>query len=362
MSEAQPKPSGEHIPAPKRRRRKRSHTAILIFVAAVVVVGAVVFLWRYQNHVSTDNAQIEGDVVPVHTRVAGYVQRILVKDEQEVRKGDTLMVLDQVDYVLKVRQAEADLWGARASSGSGVAGASVHQAQAQQAVSVSNLEAAQANLERARKEYDRTRELHAREITSQAQLDAAEATWRSADAAVRAATEQTHGSDWGAMGASAQVRLSEARIAAAQAALDAARAQLGYTVILAPASGHVAKKNVEPGQFLSAGQALLSVVEDSSVWVVANLKETQIRRIRAGMPAEVRVDAFPGTPVAGRVRAVQFATGSRFSLLPPDNASGNFTKVVQRIPVKIDLLPEASLRGKLLPGMSAEVSIDLSSR
>jgi membrane fusion protein (multidrug efflux system) len=198
--------------------------------------------------------------------------------------------------------------------------------------------------------------LREKDLASQAQLDIAEASARTADASLRAAQDQAEASGFGQVGAEAQERLGDARIAAAQAAVEVARTQLSWTVGIASVSGHVAKRNVEPGQFLSPGQPVLAIVSDSAVWVVANLKETQLSRVAPGQAVDIEVDALPGAKLRGRVRSEQYATGARFSLLPPDNAAGNFTKIVQRVPVRIDFADSADRSG-LRPGMSANIAI-----
>ena len=317
-------------------------------IAAAVVVAAVAggaaYWAKLRGTERTDDAQLEGTVVPVHARVGGFAMSVRVRDDQMVKSGDTLFTLDPTEFVLKLRQAEAELWAAKA-------------AKAQMAVAQNNIELAKANLDKANRDLERTRSLRQRDVASQSQLDAAESAAAAAAATFRAASEQAQVSGFGETGAQAQVRLSQAKIGAAQALVDAARTQLSWTVALAPVSGRVAKRNMEPGQFVTAGQPVLGVVSDSAVWVVANLKETQIARIRPGMDVDVEVDALPGQVLAGRVRSLQAATGARFSLLPPDNASGNFTKIVQRVPVRIDLLVPDSLRSRLVPGLSANIAV-----
>ena len=334
-------------------------------ISAVVVIAAVVAgtaYWLKSRSVErTDDAQLEGTVVPIHARVGGFAQTVRVRDDQLVKAGDTLFTVDPTEYVQHVRQDEAELWAARAAAQGGVAGAGAGAAKAQRAVAQNNIEVARSNLDKANRDLERTRTLRQRDVASQSQLDAAEAAATSAAAAFRAASEQAAVSGFGETGAQAQVRLAEAKIAAAQATLDVARTHLSWTVGLAPVSGRVAKKNLEPGQYVSAGQPVLSLVSDSAVWVVGNLKETQIDRIRPGLEVDVSVDAYPGLALKGKVRSLQAATGSRFSLLPPDNASGNFTKVVQRVPVRIDLDLPDSLRERLVPGLSANITIHVGS-
>ncbi len=361
MSEQNQNQNQGHAHAAQHKPKRRSAVKWGIGALALVVAGGWGFReWQERAGTErTDNAQIEGVVVPVHARVPGFAVRVLVRDDQIVKAGDTLFTLDPTEYLLRVKQTEAELWAARAAAKGGVAGASQRVAQAQKAVAESNILTAQTNLDKAQREYDRTLALRKRDVASQSQLDAAEAAMNSAKSALRASSEQAQATNFSEVGAEAQVRLSEARIAAAQAAWEYARAQLGWTAGVAPVSGTVSKKNVEQGQFLTAGQPVLSVVSDSLLWVVANLKETQVARIKPGASVGVEVDAFPERKLTGKVRSLQAATGSRFSLLPPDNASGNFTKVVQRVPVRIDLDPSPVL-SDLRPGMSVNVSIRVS--
>ena len=325
--------------------------------ALVVVGGGTAFWWEFSSSERTDDAQLEGTVVPINARVGGFAQSVRVRDDQIVHAGDTMFTIDPTEYVLRVRQAEAELWAARAAAQNGVAGAGASAAKAQKAVAQNNIEVARSNLDKANRDLDRTKLLRQRDVASQSQLDAAEAAATSAAAAYRAATEQAAVSGFGETGAQAQVRLTEAKIAAAQAAVDVARTQLSWTASIAPVTGRIAKKSLEVGQYVSPGQPVLAVVSDSAVWVVANLKETQIDEVHAGLPVHVSVDAYPGLSLTGKVRSLQAATGSRFSMLPPDNASGNFTKVVQRVPVRIDLDIPDSLRSRLVPGLSTNIAI-----
>jgi len=294
---------------------------VLGTAAALVVVGCgTAFWWEFSSSERTDDAELEGTVVPINARVGGFAETVRVRDDQTVHAGDTLFTLDPTEYVLRVRQAEAELWAARAAAQNGVAGAGANAAKAQEKVAQNNIDVARSNLDKANRDLERTKTLRQRDVASQSQLDAAEAAATSAAAAFRAASEQAAVSGFGETGAQAQVRLAEAKIAAAQAAVDVARTQLSWTAGIAPVSGRVAKKG-------------------------------------PGLPVRVAVDAYPGLELSGKVRSLQAATGSRFSMLPPDNASGNFTKVVQRVPVRIDLEIPDSLRSRLVPGLSANIAI-----
>jgi membrane fusion protein (multidrug efflux system) len=255
--------------------------------------------------------------------------------------------LDDREFVAKLAQAEADLQSALAAQG--VRG-HVGQAQAQIAAARANVAQAEANASRARQDADRAQRLAARGIVSSSQLDAAVSGAEAAEAGLDAARKQVQAAEAGLTGASA-------RVAAARAARDRAALDLSYTHIRAPRTGIVSRKTVEVGQYVQAGQALLNVVPLDDIWVVANLKETEIRDVNPGDKAEVTVDAYPGRKFRGHVESLSPATGARFSLLPPDNATGNFTKVVQRIPVRIRIDGPADAAHPLRPGMSVDATV-----
>src|SRR5436309_15471485 len=297
-------------PAPERRAAARGRNGAVFAIMGVVLLGLLGFgvrRWIYGlSHVSTDDAQVDGHIVPILPKVGGSVAEVRVDENQRVRMGDTLIVLDDRDYKVRLVQAEADLAVALASVSNR---ARVGQAEAQ-------VEQAQANALKAHADLDRLRPLAEQDIVSKQQLDAVEAAARAADAALAAAQ-------------AALVR-ADARVGAARAARDQAALNLSYTRIAAPASGARSKKTVELGQLVQAGQPLMSVVPLEDVWITANLKETQIEAVKPGEPVDFTVDAYPGLHFRGHVESLSPATGARFSLLPPDNATGNFTKVVQR--------------------------------
>jgi membrane fusion protein (multidrug efflux system) len=341
--------------APKKKNTVRN--AILLAILAVGLFYGI-RTWRFHaTHATTDDAQVEGHILPVSPKVGGFVARIYVNDEQAVKPGDTLFTLDASELSIRLRQAEAELMAAEAAAKGGVAGAGARVAEAQRTAAQANLAAAKAALDKAQADLERTRRLFQQQIASKAQLDAAEAAFQSAQATYQSSSETARGSSFSIQGANAQVRAADARLAAAQAAVDAARLQLAYSVVVAPTAGHIAKKNLEPGQLLSPGQTVMAIVEATPPWVVANLKETQLEDLRIGQPVDIDVDAYPNRTFHGRVSSIQYATGARFSLLPPDNATGNFTKVVQRVPVRIDLT-DADAGQLLRPGLSVTVAID----
>jgi membrane fusion protein, multidrug efflux system len=346
-------------PRPKRRR-------IPVIVVGVLALALAVWgLNRYlysRHHVSTDNAQIDGHITLIAPRIAAFVTRVLVDDNQHVQAGDTLVVLDDRDLKVRLQQAEADLHEAEAAVGSrGRAGQTQAELQATRAEAASaqaSVSAAEADYHKAAVDVERYRKLAAQKIVSAQQFDAAEAAAAQAAAKLEAARRQAAAAGSQVSASGAAVRSADARLAAAQAAVSNAGLQLSYAYITAPVAGIVAKRNAEVGALVQVGQTLMSIVPDENVWVTANLKETQLTHVRVGDRAEFTVDAYPGRSFEGRVESLSPATGARFALLPPDNATGNFTKVVQRVPVRIAVDQPAGSPVPLRPGMSVDVTIE----
>jgi len=301
-------------------------------VLALTVLGVRKW-WFGRSHVSTDNAQVDGHIVPVLGKVGGYVSEVRVAENQAVKAGDTLVVLDDRDFRARLAQTDADLAALLATVSSrtrvGQADAAVAQAQ--------------ANAVKATADLARMEPLAAQNVVSQQQLDGARAAAAAAAAQLASAQAALVGAD--------------ARVAAARASRDQAALQLSYTRIITPSAGVVSKKAVELGQLVAAGQPLMTVVPLEDVWVTANLKETETADVTPGDSADIVVDAYKGVHFRGHVESLSPATGAKFSLLPPDNATGNFTKVVQRIPVRIHLDGPVDPAHVLRPGMSVVATI-----
>jgi len=336
----------------RRRLLLQAGGAVLAFAALVFAWRA----WRYgRSHESTDDAQIDGHIVPVLARVGGYVSAVMVEDNQRVQAGQLLVRIDSAEYAARLAQATADV--AAATAAVSQADAALTAATEQHAAAGSQIEAARASAEKARADLQRAQQLAATQVVSRQQLDAAQAAKDQAEAALQAAQRQAAAADAAIGVAQASRRAAQARVAAASAARNNAALMFSYTRVLAPAGGTVAKRSVELGELLQPGQPLLAIVADTTTWVTANFKETQLDDMRVGQPVDIDVDAYDGCRASGSVESLSPATGARFALLPPDNATGNFTKVVQRVPVRIRLDRGCGEGQPLRPGLSVVVHV-----
>jgi membrane fusion protein (multidrug efflux system) len=348
-------------PAAVKSQAKR----LPLILAGVLVIA--LSLWgvrRYLfslHHETTDNAQVDGHITTIAPRVSGFIARVAVEENQRVKVGDTLVVLDDRDFRVRLDQAEADLRTAQAAVDSrgraGQASAELQATRAEAASAEAAIAASQAGYRRAAADLERYRGLAAQKIVSAQQLDAAQAEYDAASANLQAARKQAAAAGSQVSASGAAVRGADGRLAAAAAAVEDARLQLSYAYLLAPAGGIIAKRNAEPGALVQVGQNLMSLVPDNALWVTANLKETQLSSVAVGDSVEFTVDAYPGQTFRGAVESLSPATGARFALLPPDNATGNFTKVVQRVPVRIAVEPTSGSAHPLRPGMSVDVTI-----
>jgi membrane fusion protein (multidrug efflux system) len=343
-----------------------------IILGVVAIIAIVLLVWAFQrwtygrSHQSTDNAQVDGHIIPVLAKVGGTVKVVTVDENDHVKTGQLLVQIDDADYRVRLQQAQADLAAAEATAGgggfAGQAQAQVQSAAGQRSALDAQIGAARANANKADADLARARELANKQIISKQQLDAAQATADVAHANLLAAERQAVAAGGTVTTAEAGVRVANARTLAARAAVDNAQLQLGYTNIIAPAPGEVSRKQVEVGQLIAAGQPLMSIVADTGVWVTANFKETQLAKIHPGQPVEFEVDAYGGCKGEGKVESVSGATGAKFALLPPDNATGNFTKVVQRVPVRIAVTRPCAGNYPLRPGLSAVVHVNTAGR
>ena len=340
---------------------KKSRKRILPIILSLIVIGGIGYGIReyiYSLHnVTTDDAQVDGDISPVNARVSGYINEILFSENQLVTKGDTLVKIDDRDLLLKVEQAQAALDNAIANVA--VVKANISTSAANSSTTQSNIEQSKIKVWKATQDFNRYQSLLADKSITQSQFDAVKADKESAEAALVSAQRQLTASNTQLTATQQQVAVAESQVKQKQADLDFAKLQLSYAVVTSPASGVVSKKNIQPGQLVQPGQLLFSVVTDSNNFIVANFKETQLEKMKEGQAVDVQIDAFPHEKLTGKVYSFSGATGARFSLLPPDNATGNFVKVIQRVPIKITVYLPKEFATKLRPGMSAKVTVHL---
>jgi membrane fusion protein (multidrug efflux system) len=338
----------------KKPRRKLVFPIIL----GLVLVGALIFTVKeylfLQSHSETDDAQVDGDISPVMARVSGYVTEIRFTDNQYVHAGDTLVILDDRDYKIKLDQALAAQNAAQKSAAA--IGAVISETQSNFAVQRANIEEAQVRLTKATQDYDRYKNLYDDHAITKAQLDQATADRDAAQAMLDAAKSQVPVLDKRVNTSREQTIATASQVDTRKADVEYARLQLTYTVITAPASGIVSKRNIQIGQLVQAGSPLFSVVHDD-LYITANFKETQLSSIKLNQKVDIRVDAFDKEVIPGTIESFSGATGAKFSLLPPDNATGNFVKVVQRVPIRIKIDADTSIMRRLRPGMSVDVTV-----
>jgi membrane fusion protein (multidrug efflux system) len=349
---------------------------IVVGLVAVLIIAIGSWSWlqdaRYE---STDNAQLDGNIESVRASVTAYVESIRFTDNQVVHKGDTLIVFNAAALKAKVKQAEAALDNARANvSISDIkALASMENAKASLQTSLSNeqnVQAAKANLEKAQQDYKRVNELLKIKAATQEQLENAQnklavtkADYEQAISKQQSSLSTSHGMQTAAKAETRQISAAQALVKQREAELALAQEELNHAYVLAPFDGMVTKRSIQAQQYVSAGQTLCAVIDIQHLWVTANFKETQLNNIHPGQEVEIRVDAFPGVSWKGKVESFVGATGARFALLPPDNATGNFIKITQRFPVRIgfaDFLNDPNKPTGLFPGLSAFVKIKIS--
>jgi membrane fusion protein (multidrug efflux system) len=354
---------------------KKRNKAFPVIMILLVIAGAAFGITKYQHalhHEDTDDAQITANISPVIPRVSGYVAEVRVSDNQQVKKGDTLIVMDNQGLKIKLEQAEAALTTAEsnrsaAQASTTASSANISTSRAAVATIDAQIEQTKINVWRATQDYNRYANLIKDHSITQQQFEQAQAAKETAERQLDVLQQQRNqastqinvtSSESGAT--SKQINVAAAIIKQRQADVDDAKLNLSYAVVLAPADGMVSKVNVQPGQFLTAGQSLFSIVLKQNLWVVANFKETQLEKMKVGQIVSVEADAFPGHKFQAKITSLSAATGASYALLPPDNASGNFVKVVQRVPVKIEFTnPNDSLLKQLRTGMNVAVEVNL---
>lgn len=337
------------------RRNRTFHVLITIIACILVVSGITLGIWFYvfnRNHEETNDAQIEQYVTPIMSRITGYVQEVRFDENQFVHKGDTLVVIDNREYKSKLNVALADVQSAKQSSV--VAEKNVATTASTTTIGESQLAVAKTNLWKTKLEYDRYKALVKDEAATSQQLEKVKADYESAQAHFQEMRDRIQASNLSTSQAQANVPTMQTNIASKQAVADNAALFLSYTIITAPYDGWVGKRTLQPGQMVKEGQSLLSIVSKEK-WITANFKETQLQYLTVGQQVKIKADAIDGKEFTGIITSLSPASGARFSLLPPDNATGNFVKIEQRIPVRIQLKDANKQADFLRAGMNITV-------
>ncbi|PRZ24071.1 HlyD family secretion protein [Flavobacterium granuli] len=355
---------------------KQTNTKFIIILSALVLLGVAYGSYKYihsLSHEETDDAQIEKNMNPIIPRVSGYVSKVYIKDNDYVKKGDTLFTIEKKDYQLKIAEATAAVAAAegnfevsKADISSVLASISASDANVQSASG--NIETAKIRLGRITSDYNRYSNLYKTHTITKQQYEQALAAKQEAETQVRILQQQQKATAYQKSVIVAKSKASDkmtevaaANIKKAQALLDAAKLNLSYTVITAAIDGQVSKIDIQPGQLVQSGQSLFYIINNNEAWVIANFKETQLNKMVMGQKVTIKVDAYPDHKFEGTITSFSPATGAKFSLLPPDNATGNFVKTIQRLPVKIslDTSNDAEKIKLLRPGMNVYVDVHL---
>ncbi|MCU0363272.1 MAG: HlyD family secretion protein [Bacteroidales bacterium] len=350
MTEETNKPAGEK---PKKKYRYSEIAAVILLVAGSLWIVSL-FL-DFSLHIKTNNAQVDADLVAVTSRVSGFIREIRFDAYNTVNKGDTLVLLDDEEFAIKVAQAAADLELARASLR--VARQAVVTSESQEASAIARLQGNTASLERAEKNFRRYENMFADSAVTRNQYDQVIAQWKTDQAYLEAGEKEVLASRSAKQQNIINVGAAEASVKRKEADLNAAMLQLSYTVIVAPADGIAGERTIHTGELVNVSQVLLEMVLQNKKWVTANFKETQLSGIRAGQKAIIEVDALGGKSFNGIIRNLSPATGARFSMVAPDNSTGNFVKITQRVPVRIEFEAEGPELVEVRPGMNVTVRI-----
>lgn len=353
--------------------KKKSKKFIIIGgVLGVVVLLGIIYFVMGANYESTDNAQLDADIVPIRSSVPGYIKTIHFKDNEHVKKGQLLITIDDSDLKTRVAQSEAALENSKANLLAAQSNSNAFTQNVDASVSNSSsveqsINSAKARLTKSQEDFKRIENMYNAKASTQAQYDAAKAeleiTKAQYDGAMsqyKSATSQSQGVRSQAEAQKAQIALAQAMVKQREAELELAKTQLDYATIEAPCDGIVTRRAVEEGQFITVAQPLCSTIDNTHLWVTANFKETQMHKIKPGQETTIEIDAFPEIELKGKVESFIGATGAKFSLLPPDNSTGNFVKIVQRVPVRIELTDVPKERmDDLLPGLSVFIKVKI---
>jgi membrane fusion protein (multidrug efflux system) len=354
-------------------KKKFNPAPYILGVVAIILIIFIVKKVSYAMHnEDTDNSQIQCNINPIVPKVAGFVEEIRVEDNKFVHKGDTLIRIDDRDLKLKVKQAEVALANAEANvdlarSSQSTTNANVAVASKDINPAQSAIDAAQIRLWQAQQDFDRFKRLlelgsgtQQQYDNAKAAKDVAEKQLEQAQRSVATYQARLNASSSNVAVSANNIKVAQIQVEQRQQELDLAKLNLSYATIVAPCDGYVSKKNVQPGQLVAVGQNLFALVDEGEIWVMANFKETQIEKMKVGQKVKIEVDAYPDKEFEGTIQSLSAATGSMFALLPPDNATGNFVKVVQRVPVKIIIDKNQNKDFPLRAGMNVKAVVKVS--
>ena len=332
-------------------------TIVIIAIIAVGIIWVCSHFFHLGNVEWTDNAQVRRNIVPINSRVQGYIERICFNDFEEVHKGDTLVVIENSEHLLRVAQANAAYQ--RSLVENTAMGTTISTTENNLSVNDAAIDELKVRLVQAEKDYNRYEQLLAQKAVTRQQYENVKTNYDALKAKYDMLVRQKNSTRLVKIEQTQRLEQRQADIEAAKAALDMAQLNLSYTVVTAPCDGIASKKNIQIGQLIQPGQNLLSLVESDNVWVVANYKETQMKNIKDGMKVKIKVDAVPDITYSGVVTSISYATGAQYSAIPVDNATGNFVKVKQRVPVRIDFSDDNSSENlsRLSSGMNVECEV-----
>lgn len=340
------------------QKEKKRNKILTILSFVFLIAGGFWILslfFDFNTYETTNNAQVEAYINNVSARATGHIKEIRFESNQLVHKGDTLVILDTEEYLIKVKQAEADL---------AIAEGNLHSMEQTITTSASNQAAGReklagdrAGLEKAQKDYERFKKMYADSAVTRNQYDQVVSKLRAEEAYLKAGQKGVEASSSVTRQSSINLEASRATVARRKADLDAAKLQLSYTTILAPSDGFVGERNLSIGELINANQTIATIVMTQKLWVSANFKETQIEKIKQGQLVTITIDALNGKEFKGKVTGFSPATGAKFSMVAPDNSTGNFVKITQRIPVRIDFEASAKDLEEVKPGMNVTVDV-----
>ncbi|MDR7370341.1 HlyD family secretion protein [Flavobacterium aquidurense] len=351
--------SEENVPDEAVQKKEKKRNTVLTVLSFIFLIAGGLWIlslfFDFKNYETTNNAQVEAYINSVAARATGHIKEIRFEANQYVHKGDTLVILDDSEYKIKVAQAEADL---------AIAEGNLHSAEQNITTSASNQASGEeklagdlASLEKAQKDYQRFKNMYADSAVTRNQYDQVISKLKSEEAYVKASRKGLEASGSVTKQSNINLEAGRATIARKKADLEAAKLQLSYTNIIAPSDGYVGERNLSIGELINANQTIATIVLNQKLWISANFKETQIEKIKQGQEVAITIDALDGKEFKGKVVGFSPATGAKFSMVEPDNSTGNFVKITQRIPVKIEFEASAKELLEVKPGMNVTVDV-----